>query len=152
MIRKFGFFSLTALLALAAPTARADEKQLLQELREVRAMVEQQARQIETLTAQVSRLNQYLGARFGAVPAADAPLEAPRAEAVDKAAPPVEGPRHIIVKGDNLTSIAKQYNVPLSELLKANKNVNPAKLQIGQSITIPTTKTSEQSAEKKDTP
>jgi LysM repeat protein len=152
MIRKFGFFSLTALLALANPGARADEKQIMQELREVRAIVEQQARQIDALAAQINRLNQYLGARYGAVPAADAPIEAPRAEAVEKAVPATEGPRHIIVKGDNLTSIAKQYNVPLSELQKANKNVNPAKLQIGQSITIPTAKTPEQSSEKKDIP
>ncbi len=152
MIRPFGFLSLLALLTLAAPAARADEKQLLQELRDVRTIVEQQARQIEALTAQIARLNQYLGARHGAVPAADAPVEAPRAEAVEKPDAPVEGPRHIIVKGDNLTSIAKQYNVPLSELLKANKNVNPAKLQIGQSVSIPTTKTPDQPVEKKENP
>lgn len=152
MLRKFRIFSLTALFTLIAPAAKADEKELMQELREVRGIVEQQARQIDALTAQVTRLNQYLGARFGTVPGADAPIEAPRAEAVEKAGQPAEGPRHIVVKGDNLTSIAKQYNVPLSELLKANKNVNPAKLQIGQSISIPTTKTPDQSPEKKDNP
>jgi LysM repeat protein len=152
MIRKFGFYSLLTLAALNAPAVRADEKQIVQELREVRAMVAQQAVQIDALTAQVARLNQYLGARFGAVPAADAPMEAPRAEPVEKAAAVPESPRHIIVKGDNLTSIAKQYNVPLSELQKANKNVNPGKLQIGQSILIPTTKSPELPAEKKETP
>jgi LysM repeat protein len=152
MIRRFGFLSLTALLALAGPAARADEKQIIQELREVRAIVEQQARQIDALATQVTRLNQYLGARYGAVPPADAPIEAPRAEPVEKAEPAAEGPRHIVVKGDNLTSIAKQYNVTLGELQKANKNVNPAKLQIGQSVAIPTAKTPEQPAEKKETP
>ena len=63
-----------------------------------------------------------------------------------------EGPRHIVVKGDNLTSIAKHYNVSLTELQKANKALNPAKLQIGQSVTIPLPKTPEQPAEKKETP
>ena len=152
MSRKFRFLSLAALLALATPALRADEKQIVQELREVRAMVAQQAVQIDALTAQVAKLNQYLGARYGAVPPAEAPIEAPRAEAVEKAVPVAETPRHIIVKGDNLTTIAKQYNVTLIELQKANKNVNPAKLQIGQSISIPAPKTPEQSAEKKETP
>jgi LysM repeat protein len=152
MIQKFGLFSFAIALAFTAPVARADEKQMMQELREMRTIVEQQAKQIEALTAQVTRLNQYLGARYGAVPAAEAPVEAPRAEAVK--AEPVEpdGQRHIVVKGDNLTSIAKHYNVPLSELQKANKGINPAKLQIGQSVTIPTTKTPEQPVEKKETP
>lgn len=150
MIRKSAFFSLLTLLSLGASTAHADEKQVLQELRDVRAMVEQQARQIEALTAQVARLNQYLGARYGAVPAAEAPVEAPRAEPV--APPEPEGQRHIVVKGDNLTTIAKQYNVSLSELQKANKNVNPSKLQIGQSLIIPTAKTPEQPTDKKENP
>ncbi len=152
MIRTPGIISLIALFALVGPSARADEKLIIQELRELRAIVEQQAKQIDVLTGQVTRLNQVLGARYGAAPVADAPIEAPRAEAVEKAAAAEEGQRHIIVKGDNLTSIAKQYNVSLSELQKANKNVNPAKLQIGQSITIPTLKPAEQSAEKKETP
>jgi LysM repeat protein len=152
MSRSFGFLSLLALVALAAPAARADEKQIMAELREVRAMVAQQAVQIDALTAQVAKLNQYLGARFGAVPTAEAPIEAPRAEPVEKAPAEPESPRHIIVKGDNLTSIAKQYNVPLSELQKANKNVNPAKLQIGQSILIPAVKAPEPPTEKKETP
>jgi LysM repeat protein len=152
MIRPFGFYSLLALAALYAPAVRADEKQVMQELREVRAMVAQQAVQIDALTAQVAKLNQYLGARFGAVPAADVPIEAPRAEPVEKAPDAPESPRHIIVKGDNLTSIAKQYNVSLSELQKANKNVNPGKLQIGQSLIIPTVKPPEQTADKKENP
>jgi LysM repeat protein len=153
MIRPLGFLTLSTLLALAVPTLHADEKQVLQELRDVRAIVEQQARQIDALTAQVAKLNQYLGARYGAVPAADAPVEAPRAEPVAPAPPPEpEGQRHIIVKGDNLTTIAKQYNVSLSELQKANKSVNPGKLQIGQSLIIPAVKAPEQPTEKKENP
>lgn len=152
MFRSLGILPLAAVAALPFTTARADEQQVLQQLQEVRALVEQQAKQIDALTMQVSRLNQYLGARFGAVPAGDAPIEAPRAEPVEKAAPAEEGRRHIIVKGDNLTTIAKHYNVPLGELQKANKNVNPSKLQIGQSILIPNVTKTEQPAEKKDTP
>ena len=52
-------------------------------------------------------------------------------------AEPVGPPRHVVVKGETLTSIAKHYNIPLAELLKANKDVNERKLQIGQTISIP---------------
>ena len=61
------------------------------------------------------------------VPAA---AEPPKAEAVN-------GVRHVVAKGETLTSIAKHYNIPLAELLKANKDVNDRKLQIGQTISVP---------------
>jgi LysM repeat protein len=48
-------------------------------------------------------------------------------------------PRHVVVKGETLTSIAKHYSVPLSELMKANKGLDERKLQIGQSILLPAT-------------
>jgi nucleoid-associated protein YgaU len=152
MIRTARPLLFAVLLGSLAPAARADEKQMMQELRDVRALLEQQARQIDALTTQVARLNTLLSAKNGAAPAAaaaEAPFEAPRAEPVVRAEP--EGQRHIIVKGDNLTAIAKHYNVSLSELQKANKNLNPAKLQIGQSVMIPQ-KAAEAPAEKKETP
>ena len=68
------------------------------------------------------------------------------------------GVRHLVEKGETLTAIAKRYNVGLPELQKANKGVNDRKLQIGQTLTIPTTKlpeptTSETPAtEKKENP
>ena len=72
-------------------------------------------------------------------------MEIPKAEAVDP------GTRHLVAKGETLTSIAKQYNIPLAELQKANKIENDRKLQIGQTLKIPT-KPSDASAEKKETP
>lgn len=46
-------------------------------------------------------------------------------------------PRHIVIKGDTLTSVAKQYNITIADLQKANKDVNERKLQIGQSLNLP---------------
>jgi len=70
--------------------------------------------------------------------------EVPKAEAVG-------GVRHTVAKGETLTSIAKQYNIPLADLQKANKDVNDRKLQIGQTLTIPAAKVPEtKSSEKKD--
>jgi N-acetylmuramoyl-L-alanine amidase len=63
------------------------------------------------------------------------------------------GTKHVVAKGETLTSIAKHYNIPLAELQKANKNVNDRKLQIGQTLTIPTAttaKTPESAPEKKE--
>ncbi|MUL35087.1 peptidoglycan DD-metalloendopeptidase family protein [Gloeocapsopsis dulcis] len=40
--------------------------------------------------------------------------------------------------GDTLTAIAREYGVPLHELISANQISNPDRLQINQSITIPT--------------
>lgn len=44
---------------------------------------------------------------------------------------------YIVQKGDTFYSIAKRYKIRLSTLLKANPNVNPDALLIGQSICIP---------------
>ena len=74
-------------------------------------------------------------------------VEAPRAERAAKPPPVLEetkietpgGVKHLVEKGETLTAIAKRYNVALPDLLKANKTVNDRKLQIGQTLTIPTT-------------
>jgi len=42
-----------------------------------------------------------------------------------------------IKSGDTLWSIAKKLNIPLNELIKANPNVNPNNLMIGQVINLP---------------
>ena len=45
---------------------------------------------------------------------------------------------HVVARGETLTSIAKVHNVTVSELQKANHIENDRKLQIGQTLTIPT--------------
>ena len=88
-----------------------------------------------------------------AAPAAAEAPEAPRAEATGG------GVKHLVVKGETLTSIAKHYNVPLTELQKANKGLEARKMQIGQMLNIPTAGTPATPApetpaptEKKETP
>jgi LysM repeat protein len=43
----------------------------------------------------------------------------------------------VVAKGETLTSIARQYKVSVAELLQANKIVDDRKLQIGQTLVIP---------------
>jgi len=44
--------------------------------------------------------------------------------------------KHTVKSGDTLSSIAKKYGVSLNSLVKANKNIKPDKLRIGQVIRI----------------
>lgn len=132
---------LIATLSFLAATAPAqDAADLTNEVREMRKLLEQQSRQIEILTQQVSKLIEAKpamngAAAAGAAPSASAGQEEFSTENAPKADP--AHPRHVVVKGETLTSIAKHYNVPLAELMKANKGLDERKLQIGQSISLP---------------
>lgn len=42
-----------------------------------------------------------------------------------------------IKPGDNYTKLAKQYKTTVTNIIKANPNINPNKLQIGQKLNIP---------------
>jgi murein DD-endopeptidase MepM/ murein hydrolase activator NlpD len=44
---------------------------------------------------------------------------------------------HKVKSGESLEKIAKNYGVSLQELIKANKNINPNKLKVGENLCIP---------------
>jgi LysM repeat protein len=129
-----------SLLAVAAPAQ--DAAALANEIVELRKTVELQSKQIEALTQQVSKLTEGKSAAEPASATTQAPAAAPgKEEFSTENAPKAEPaqPRHVVVKGETLTSIAKHYNVPLAEVMKANKGLDERKLQIGQSIILPAT-------------
>jgi LysM repeat protein len=149
-------FAVISALGVAASSLRAQEQAGgpgAEELRELRKAVEQQAKQIEMLTREVARLGAAMEAKSSAPAASAAPVPAredstpaataPSAPTTEEFAanPPPKAepahPKHIVVKGDTLTSIAKQYNITIAELQKANKEVNERKLQIGQTLSLP---------------
>jgi LysM repeat protein len=142
--------------------AMAEENAAQQELRDLRQAVQQQSKQIESLAEQVGRLTRMLEAQKPAEsaaassvetpkPAADPATEAPKAEAVPKAEPVSGGGKHVVAKGETLTSIAKQYNISIADLKNTNKIENERKIQIGQILIVPTPKTSE-TPDKKENP
>jgi LysM repeat protein len=45
---------------------------------------------------------------------------------------------HTVVPGDTPTSIARRYAVSLESLLKVNPGLNPKRMRVNQSLTIPT--------------
>lgn len=134
---------LVATLSLLSTTVHAqDEASIAAELRELRKAVEQQGKQIEALTEQVNKLAAGGGARAASASSSsgEARPAAANEEFSTEGAPKAGAvPRHVVIKGETLTSIAKHYNVPLSELMKANKGLDERKLQIGQSILLPAT-------------
>jgi LysM repeat protein len=136
---------LAAIFSLLIATAPAqDAARLTEELRELRKTVEQQSKQIEVLTKQVAKLAAAVEGKPAAAAATEPAPGAPAAakeEFTTANAPKAEPaqPHHIVVKGETLTSIAKHYNLPLSELMKANKGLDERKIQIGQSILLPET-------------
>jgi LysM repeat protein len=166
---------LSALLICWSLPVRADSIEL-REIRELRQIVEQQSKQIEALTQKVTELHKAFDQQKASSPSsastppspsagplaehsasAPAPAAAPVPSAPPSTPPTTEAPRaeavakHTVAKGETLTSIAKLYNITVTELQKLNKIENDRKLQIGQTLTIP--KPAETtSSEKKENP
>lgn len=175
MRRAFSLILALAVSAVAMPSLRAEDAAASQELRELRQAVQQQSRQIELLAEQVGKLTRALEVQKGvetAKPAESAPaptvttstseIPKPAPEVAPAAAEPakgegipkadaVPGTKHVVAKGETLTSIAKQYNISIADLKNANKIDNERKLQIGQILSVPTAKTPE-APDKKENP
>ncbi len=158
---------LLAALGALAPVALAAETPLTQEIHELRRDVQLQAKKIEALSEQILRLTQIVeAARAPGAPARpmatteivkpapiSAPAPAPAAEPDVPKAEAVPPPiKHTVEKGETLTSIAKHYSIPLSDLQKLNKTANDRKLQIGQTLLVPAGKTPETPAQKIENP
>ena len=149
----------TALIEAQTKQAEAQTKQI----EELTKRAELQTKQIETLNADVNRLTAVLLARSGetaaATPAPSAPpqtyagetvvttgsgptgltthkAESVPAEPVPSTAPD-GSPTHVIKRGENLISVARQHGTTVAELLKLNKIEDERKLQIGQTLLLP---------------
>ncbi|MCE9610206.1 MAG: LysM peptidoglycan-binding domain-containing protein [Chthoniobacter sp.] len=169
----------TALGTVLVP-ANAVDSGLTQEVHELRRDLQMQTKKIDALSQQLTELGKVMRERADARPAPEpasptpavAPpktVAAPRETKPAAPAPEPEAPKavpvpppisHVVAKGETLTGIAKQYNVPLADLLKLNKNTNDRKLQIGQTLKVPapaasstpTAPPAETTAEKPPTP
>lgn len=129
------------------------------QIEELTKRAELQTKQIETLNADVNRLTAVLLARnaenaapavtpsvapshAAAAPAASEPTpvikaEAAPAEPTPQPLAPDGSPTHVIKRGENLISVARQHGTTVSELLKLNKIEDERKLQIGQTLLLP---------------
>ncbi|MEI6349515.1 MAG: LysM domain-containing protein [Verrucomicrobiota bacterium] len=124
-------------------------------------LLEEQTRQFGTLNDQLTRFIAANKTRdpgkeapvAAAIPAAEPAQAAPQAGAptvetsstpsaevpmagVAQTAPPASA-THIVKRGENLISIAHQHSTTVAELLKLNKITDERKLQIGQTLLLP---------------
>jgi len=106
--------------------------------------IEEQNTKIDTLSQQILKLEQQLAnARPGVMigEATPTPVPATSSSTASESAHPSNGNTHTVARGETLTSIAKMHNVTVSDLQKFNHIENDRKLQIGQTIMIPTAPT-----------
>jgi LysM repeat protein len=128
-------------LAPSSDSARLD--MLAKKIDEQNAKIDLLSQQILKLELQLSnsRSSVASGESTPAAPittstSAPAPV-APLHHATPAPAAAMGGNTHTVERGETLTSIAKMYNVSVSELQKYNHIENDRKLQIGQTIMIP---------------
>lgn len=82
--------------------------------------------------------NQPLGGAVNQGGQGQNPLRAPTPQTGVPAAPQQPAIRvHVIRSGDTPSSIARRYGVSLDAVMKANPNLNPRKLQVGQKVNVP---------------
>ena len=110
----------------------------------IRQILEQQSRQIESLTQQVEALVQLLQERQAGIPGLDMapPIAAdmPPARSQDsvQVLPATPARRtHVVIKGESFSSIADKYGISITELMKLNPMQDPRKMQIGQTLILP---------------
>lgn len=105
--------------------------------------IDEQNAKIDTLSQQLLKLQQQISNMRPGVIIGEAtpPPAAPRppAETAERA---TAGNTHTVARGETLTSIAKMHNVTVSELEKVNHIENDRKLQIGQTLVLPSSATS----------
>ncbi|MEO7932146.1 MAG: LysM peptidoglycan-binding domain-containing protein [Chthoniobacterales bacterium] len=140
---------------LSAQTPVDGDADLKRQVGALREAVIQQTRQIDALTAEIERLGIALGQRRppktseAVTPAPAAPTlatsEPPATATPSASAPVVATPtpdpnvlQHTVIKGDNLTNIAKKYGTTADAIQKLNKITDARKMQIGQVLSIPT--------------
>ena len=133
------FLCIAAVASSSAQTfARSPDSGTTTQLQALAKKIDEQNTKIDLLSQQILKLQQQLTNGRPGVIIGEATPSAPTA------APAVEPNHaggtnvHVVARGETLTAIAKMHNVTVSDLQKANHIENDRKLQIGQTIIIPT--------------
>jgi LysM repeat protein len=143
-----GSVALFFAIFLCHPASGQGDKSEKAALEALTKKIEEQNAKIDTLSQQILKLEQQLaktrpGVMIGETPA-PAPSSTTTAAATTEAPKPTaqSGNSHVVAKGETLTSIAKMHHVTVEELQKFNHIENDRKLQIGQTIQIPSSTSS----------
>ena len=110
-----------------------NEKSDTAQLEAISKKLDEQNAKIDALSQQILKLQEQMskpGVSIGE------PTPTPTSSAAADAAR-AAGNTHTVIRGETLTSIAKQYKVGVEVLQRFNHIENDRKLQIGQTIMIP---------------
>lgn len=132
-------FVFVAMIGLTAFSQTPSEDKSDSVLDALTKKIDLQNAKIDALSQQILRLEQHISAIRPGVMIGETAAPAPTTEAPK---PPQTGNSHVVAKGETLTSIAKMHKVTVEELQKFNHIENDRKLQIGQTIMIPTSASS----------
>lgn len=87
--------------------------------------------------ADINKALEELAKRPAAARRAEAPATAPQPQPESQAAAGAEGGVHIIQSGDTFAKIAMKYKTTVDALIRANPDLRPSRLMIGQKVVIP---------------
>lgn len=123
----------------SSPNPAASQAAQLQELTK---KIDEQNAKIDMLSQQILKLqlevtHQRPGVMIGEGAPATSTATSTSSATPEPSAKTGNGNSHIVARGETLTSIAKMYNVSVSDLQKFNHIDNPLKLQAGQTLQIP---------------
>jgi LysM repeat protein len=122
--------------AVDSPGERADGTQL----EALAKKIDEQNAKIDTLSQQIQKLEQSLsGSKMIGIPETPAPAASPAASVstTSEATRTASGSTHTVARGETLTAIAKMHKVSIEDLQKSNHITDDRKLQIGQTLVIP---------------
>ncbi|HET9418793.1 MAG TPA: LysM peptidoglycan-binding domain-containing protein [Chthoniobacterales bacterium] len=118
----------------ASPTPSPSDAAPLEAL--VKKIDEQNAK-IDALSQQILKLQQEIANKRPGVMIGETPEATSTSAPGETAERPVGANTHTVVRGETLTSIAKQYKVSIEDLQRVNHIEDGRRLQAGQTITIP---------------
>ena len=121
------------------PSADKSDAALLEALTK---KIDLQNAKIDALSQHILKLDQHVSAIRPGVMIGETPAPATTTTTEAPKPPPQTGNSHVVAKGETLTSIAKMHKVSVEELQRFNHIENDRKLQIGQTIMIPTSSNS----------
>jgi LysM repeat protein len=121
------------------PTRSPAASEEATQLQTLAKKIDEQNAKIDTLSQQILKLEQQIAnMRPGVMIGEATPASTPNATSAETSSHPASGNTHTVARGETLTSIAKMHGVTVNDLQKFNHIENDRKLQIGQTILIPT--------------
>jgi LysM repeat protein len=129
---------LAVFLSTQASAQTPNDKSSAAQLEAINKKLDEQNAKIDALSQQILKLQEQMS-KPGVVIGETASAPAPSPTVTASVAEPVHGSgnTHTVMRGETLTSIARQYKVSVDELQKFNHIEDGRKLQAGQTIMIP---------------